>query len=129
MTGPALIMGRAPNRFLDYLLRRAASSHAIAIVKLLEADPFGWVRDKYHLTHTRSQISIWVANQAYGLYLGHPAIGISERQELLSWADRRLIWMYARRFQWKSNAPREVRRAAYAAIAASSASRPAAERP
>lgn len=129
MNGRAVIMGRAPNRFLDSVLRWGASDHALSIVRLLDADPFGWVRDKYRLTHAASGISIWVANQAYGLSLEHPAIGIPDRDGLLSWADRRLIWMYARRFPWKSHAPRKLRDAADAAVAASRAGPKASERP
>lgn len=75
------------------------------IADLIGADPAGWVMDDYWLTHGRSGIRVWIANDAYGVHYE-----VSEKAPLQDgqragwekvrpgWAEKRVIWAAAKAF-------------------------------
>jgi len=83
------------------------SELAKAIVCLLEDDPKGWECDRFNLKHHKAQISIWIANSAYGLCLDRMSLK-DHNIPTLSGTDRRFIWSRAKEFKPKKTKGKEM---------------------
>lgn len=72
---------------LCHLLLAARRSRS-AVADLIVSDPEGWdwTKDHYYLSHCRTGVRVWVANQIYGLH-----VEFDGRRVNPCWAERRLI--------------------------------------
>jgi len=61
------------------------------VIRLLISDPDGWELDTYLLTHAKTGIAIWIANEDYGLHLE-----MNGQRTNLSQRDRKAIYAAAK---------------------------------
>jgi len=74
------------------------------IADLITSDPAGWEVDEFHMTHARTGIRVWIANEAYGCHydladhapLVGPTWNLKWERITPSFAERRIIWAAAK---------------------------------
>lgn len=86
--------GVAVMKLLETIYWNFASSVARSIYSLLVVHPEDWKStDGYYLNNEAYSISIWIANEAYGLHFT-----VCRRDLRSGFWDRRLIWSAIRKF-------------------------------